>query len=708
MKKNLIFVLSALTLLISCNTNSSSTNTSTSSENTTISPTTSTTTSLEEKFTFNNLNENVELTDLPTNAKENDSITFGYIIKNGYVLNTKKDVEVTFNNGKLPLNDNNDGTFTFIMPKGNVDINVPTSNGLFLISLNDENSLISSIKCQYSTFYTSTEQDTFLDISTQNNKAEFNKKVIVKLTNSSKLKPTGLIVKAKEETTLELVNNEATFIMPSQNITIIPIFEDNTHNVIFNNSQHLTMSLFKKENDKYIEVTKVISDQELYLKVNKQANFDVLTLNYKYTPTYTSEKEINLLPLLQNDGYYKFTLDTLKDNTDVVFNITEKEVGTFDGYTFVDRYFFTTYDSPSSNLNTPKFTIDDSGTFKCNDKNYQIKSATGKTSGTIICTDSNNKEFTIYYNEKCMISFDMFSNSIFFAFKFENESIEYAMDEYKVEGEYIYYDKDNTSKGAIVIIEVNKKSTNDNYARVFVDTSNKKYYLDDVSFEFTSTKTNFTNQDSSYKLKVNNITYAEIEGTSKYSPKHVILDKVKGEYHLSSSNEITLILDGKGNATYEGETFKYTINDNEITLTNGTRTDVITIDLINKTYIVKSSETIADPYIGKTYSGQNLIYTYEFYDEYFTVYCTIDIKFIDKQTCEITWEESEDNDPSNPYETNATYTIKEKLVTISLKRKNYSTETTTLQFNDDYSILTFKSHSDPDRNGLAGDKLTAK
>lgn len=708
MKKNLIFVLSALTLLISCNTNTSSTNTTTSSENTTISPTTSTTTSLEEKFTFNNLNENVELTDLPTNAKENDSITFGYIIKNGYVLNTKKDVEVTFNNGKLPLNDNNDGTFTFIMPKGNVDINVPTSNGLFLISLNDENSLISSIKCQYSTFYTNTEQDTLLDISTQNNKAEFNKKVIVKLTNSSKLKPTGLIVKAKEETTLELVNNEATFIMPSQNITIIPIFEDNTHNVIFNNSQHLTMSLFKKENDTYIEVTKVISNQELYLKVNKQANFDVLTLNYKCTPTYTSEKEINLLPLLQNDGYYKFTLDTLKDNTDVVFNITEKEVGTFDGYTFVDRYFFTTYESPSSNLNTPKFTIDDSGTFKCNDKNYQIKSATGKTSGTIICTDSNNKEFTIYYNEKCMISFDMFSNSTFFAFKFENESIEYAMDEYKVEGEYIYYDKNNTSKGAIVIIEVNKKSTNDNYARVFVDTSNKNYYLDDVSFEFTSTKTNFTNQDSSYKLKVNNTTYAEIEGTGKYSPKHVILDKVKGEYHLSSSNEITLILDGKGNATYEGETFKYKINGNEITLTNGTRTDVITIDLANKTYIVKSSETIADPYIGKTYSGQNLIYTYEFYDEYFTVYCTIDIKFIDKQTCEITWEESEDNNPSNPYETNATYTIKEKLVTISLKRKNYSTETTTLQFNDDYSILTFKSHSDSDRNGLAGDKLTAK
>ncbi len=708
MKKNLIFVLSALTLLISCNTNTSSTNTTTSSENTTISPTTSTTTSLEEKFTFNNLNENVELTDLPTNAKENDSITFGYIIKNGYVLNTKKDVEVTFNNGKLPLNDNNDGTFTFIMPKGNVDINVPTSNGLFLISLNDENSLISSIKCQYSTFYTNTEQDTLLDISTQNNKAEFNKKVIVKLTNSSKLKPTGLIVKAKEETILELVNNEASFIMPSQNITIIPIFEDNTHNVIFNNSQHLTMSLFKKENDKYIEVTKVISDQELYLKVNKQANFDVLTLNYKCTPTYTSEKEINLLPLLQNDGYYKFTLDTLKDNTDVVFNITEKEVGTFDGYTFVDRYFFTTYESPSSNLNTPKFTIDDSGTFKCNDKNYQIKSATGKTSGTIICTDSNNKEFTIYYNEKCMISFDMFSNSIFFAFKFENESIEYAIDEYKIEGEYIYYDKNNTSKGAIVIVEVNKKSTNDNYARVFVDTSNKKYYLNDVSFEFTSTKTNFTNQDSSYKLKANNTTYAEIEGTGKYSPKHVILDKVKGEYHLSSSNEITLILDGKGNATYEGETFKYTINDNEITLTNGTRTDVITIDLTNKTYIVKSSETIADPYIGKTYSGQNLIYTYEFYDEYFTVYCTIDIKFIDKQTCEITWEESEDNDPSNPYETNATYTIKEKLVTISLKRKNNSTETTTLQFNDDYSILTFKSHSDSDRNGLAGDKLTAK
>ena len=68
---------------------------------------------------------------------------------------------------------------------------------------------------------------------------------------------------------------------------------------------------------------------------------------------------------------------------------------------------------------------------------------------------------------------------------------------------------------------------------------------------------------------MNNITYAEIEGTSKYSPKHVILDKVKGEYHLSSSNEITLILDGKGNATYEGETFKYKINGNEITLTNG-------------------------------------------------------------------------------------------------------------------------------------------
>ena len=309
-----------------------------------------------------------------------------------------------------------------------------------------------------------------------------------------------------------------------------------------------------------------------------------------------------------------------------------------------------------------------------------------------------------------MISFDMFSNSLFFAFKFENDSIEYAVDEYKVEGEYIYYDKTNTSNGAIVLIEVNKKSNNNNYARVLVDTSNKTYYLENVTFEFTSTNTNFTNKDSSYKVKVNNQIYTEIEGTGIYSPKHIILDKVKGEYHLSSSNEITLILDGKGNATYEGGTFKYTINGSEITLTNGTRTDVITIDLTNKTYVVKSSETVADPYIGRTYSGQNLIYTYEFYDDYYTTYCTIDIKFIDKQNCEITWEEIEDgdDDASNPYETNATYTIDDKLVTITLKRKNYSTETTTLQFNDDYSTLTFKSHSDSDRNGLTGDKLTAK
>ena len=119
------------------------------------------------------------------------------------------------------------------------------------------------------------------------------------------------------------------------------------------------------------------------------------------------------------------------------------------------------------------------------------------------------------------------------------------------------YQKDS-SKGGIFIVQINSKLKKEIYSTVVVDTKNNFYNLTNTKLEFADEDDDIESSNSTFKIVVENKTYVEIKGTGNYNPKHIILDNLKGEYHLASDLSKTLIINGDGTATYDGETYNYT------------------------------------------------------------------------------------------------------------------------------------------------------
>lgn len=675
---------------------------------------------LPEKLSIINGNEGcVTLTDLPASINEGDSITFGYKLVSGYELTGS--VKIMAGEDEVTFTNNNDGTYTFVMPSSSVTITLETKNKLYLIT-KDENtkSLINIIKCNYSLVWakeynedaTGEEEQ---DIWSHSNKAEYKKAVTVTLKSSATAKPTGIVIPEMDNKAilLEEGSDKVSFVMPNKNITIQVTSEMRYQSISFNNSDHLTMALYEKNGDTYTQVNKVVAGAKNYLKVTSSSeDYAAKTVSYTYTPATYGNDITNELTI-GTDGYYEMTIPEIKDGTSLSFSVTEKQLGTFSKYSFVGSYFGTMikageHDEVSwSAMN--KTTIDDSGAFTINSNKYQVTEATALDKGIAKAKDSSGQVFSFYFDGNVILADSSFSkntfvaNDMYIAFKNKEDTPSYVRDLYRG-----YVDETLISgSNYLIVFTLNKKAEQSNFSdstvlNTFVfDVSKGTYILDGVTMEYTTNHTkptDFISAMVSYNILVDGKVKYRLEQTGNYSTRRTLLDEYYGSYKLANADEATLVLDGKGGATYNGtEGYKYVADGNTLTLTKSSETITITLNLDAMTYVVDKVETAENPLVGTSWSDNGKIsYDYEYYDEYTTYICTINLKFDTDSLCTISFSEEESYSSSGEdtiiSEKQVAYEFDGTTVTIDTTTDRNTKVTIKLELSSDGTKLTFLSN----------------
>lgn len=695
------------------------------SENVTIRVTTE---KVVHRYQITNGNEEgVTLTDVGEKAEEGKEVTFGYKTKSGYELNGK--ISITCGSSSIDYTDNHDGTYSFVMPSGEVTITLGTRHRLYKVTKDEATkSLISLIKCEYTLDYLDEEATgpSYEDIWSHDNKAEYGRNVIVTLTSNAKEKATGIIIPELNLTLpLESNKNTISFTMPNKDVTIKVTSEANLHPVTLNNSDHVTLALYSKENDGYTQVTSVLSQSVYYLKATLNSeDYKIREISYSYLPNYGSEVTKNL-EATNEDGYYEINLEeiTLKDESGLTITVTEIQNGKFSEYSFLGTFIVTAIDknnSAQSWPNTLKTIIDDSGLMKVGSDEYSITSATGKDKGEAIAVKTDGtSSFKFYYDGDTLIADSSltnkeqtFTNDVFIGIRMpeevKNDQYQYVLDYY--EG---FADRAKIDDSNFLSVFEFRKITSDSKAyedtalvkTIVIDGAKNKMFMDGVSLSVTSGTKPFTDSGTSYNVLVDGkIAYA-LKGTNRYDVKHIVLDEFYGNYTLSGSSEVTLSLDGEGGATYKEESgYKYTVDDNQVTLNGNGKKVVITIDVENKTYAVVSEETLTNGLVGSTFTDAGNV-SYDDYDEddwSITTYnCTINLFFKNASVCTLSWKDDDDVIiPEGDY----SYEKKGNDVTIHALTKSNQNVDVELTLSADGTKLKFKS--DVSYEQVSGQYLT--
>lgn len=666
--------------------------------------------SMDSALVIRNGNEDcITLLDIPSSPKEGDSITFGYKVKTGYEF--KNEIKIITSSGiEVESIDNKDGTFTFTMPNEEVTITLATRNRLYKISKDEEtSSLIRLIKCEYTLDYLDNEEylsPTEEDIWAHDSKAEYSRKVKVYLTSSDVLSPTGIVIPEldNQEINLEEGSDFVSFVMPNKSITVKVNSKKNIHPVTLNNSKHISLSLYSKIEGTYTQIDGVTTGDEVYLKATSSDDkYSIKEISYSYSVSYGSDVVIKLNDDCFEDDYYKVTVPSLKDGTPLVFSVSEIELGVYAGYSFVGDYYGTQIRNGSGAdaqwSQMYRVSIDDSGlmtfSFDATDdrtdkETYTITSATDKNSGEAIATNDKGVSFKFFFNGTNLVADSSFTNSseyitsdLYIAFKGDSSFPE------QHRGLYDSVIMDSSSY--LTVFELDNKE-NGNKTALYIDGKKKEIVTNGVSIDITEPGTykpnDFNAQSASYNVLVNGAVKYRLKQTGKYTPARFLLDEYYGEYKLAGSDETTLVLDGNGGGTYNGDNCTYEVSGENLLIKTTSKNVTISIDIANLTYTIIKEETISNPLVGATFTDGNKI-NYDFYDE--TYFCNISLFFKSGTICEFSFTEEtyEDYSPSDVIpEGEYPYTFDGSTVTIHATASNQKYEIK-LSLSEDGKQLTF-------------------
>lgn len=529
-----------------------------------------------------------------------------------------------------------------------------------------------------------------------------------------------------KEIALEEGKNTLSFVMPSKDITIKVKTIANTHPVKFTNSEHLTLSLFKKEGNTYTEVNGVLSGEKNYLKVTtSEASFKVASLTYTYTPaTYGKDETVTLTDTNLVDGYYEITIPEIKDSTSISFVVTEKEGGKFANYSFIGSYFGSVIEKGNvEEIQWPAFcaiNIDDSGYFTLNSKAYQVESASDAKKGMMTIKDEGGNSFAMYFDGNNLLAASPFTSSnvigtsFYFAHRKSEDTPNYIRDMYRG-----YVDQvELSSKDSLTAFQLVKKGEVNDFSdasiitRFVVDTRNDYFVLgNNIEFVLTEGKDaiDFAKAYQSYNILVDGQLKYALKQTGKYSPRRALLDEYYGEYKVSSDAETTLILDGEGNATYNGVTgYTYTVNGATLTLSGNGKKVTLTIDVTNKTYVFVKEETLENPVLGTKWSDNGKVSFTDNYDTYNS--CVISLEFTSSSKCHLSWVDEYYDDYGGGVEEytiieegDYSYTAAGNSIKISATRSN-NPVSIELSLSSDGSKLVFEN--EPSGEAVKGQALT--
>lgn len=536
----------------------------------------------------------VDLHGVTDKAEVGSTVTFTYSLHPGYDM---REVKVVIPGGFEDVEVETtlvDGAYSFVMPDKDVTIKVLTTYALYPVTKVDTEGVIYTIKANDSTEFI------------RDGYAHYNDTITVQLQNNNYVNYVGIKVPelyGEQVLTPEEGSNSVSFVMPYKAITIEGVAEDFLRPVTIENSDHITLNLYEKnESGEYVllENNSARYEEEVYVKVvsTDETRYSVYSLGYVYYEDGSSYEIKRELTTLNSDGYYSFTMPDYDSEKGLILTVVEQDSSKYEGRPFVGDYlsfnFFgscnkTTFDSSISILSSGKFTKGSGTSHMILEDNQE----TGK-----LTLDSGSAAYgeNILYGDYNFDADNLFAQDFDVGVKKLNSTDDKSLYTFK-------YEFFSSKKYAVA--EFYREG--EPYAELFIDYVQNKYYLSDLEFVKLDGTTYVTDSMAAYDVKVNGVTLYKVRtsGTGGNSNRNVV-DDVYGEYKLDGEETASLILDGAGGATLNGEKGTYTYVGNTITVKIALSVYEIEINTETMTYVIVNSEIVipSNPLALKTYVGQ--------------------------------------------------------------------------------------------------------
>lgn len=496
---------------------------------------------------------------------------------NAFDPNDRLIVESTFINGVI----------SFVMPSEDVEIVVSVSASTFTMAKEDKFSHIYNIKAGDS------NATRFGDLY----EAKFNQTVTITFysdTNSSfdKAKPSAVYI-PEMDLTLPVEGNSVEFVMPHFDVTIRVLTTPVYRNITLNGSEHISISAYTKVDDQYVLITdnKAVYGDTVYLKLTSmdEEMYQLRSLKGSYVQQgYSYTSDLKLTTVTEGDvTYYSFEMPKVGFDSSVEINVVEKNMTLFVDAPFVGSYLGVELYSGRSNVtkfdSSRNTTIDTSGLLiqgvgSSSEKEVTIDSYDDMTSMMNITTSEGKagKGFfkdNLYasnwsYNGETLVTSDMV-----FLIKKQSPSDEDSL--YSFNGVFV--------DSSYYFGQINRDGVP--YLTFAADAKNQTI-ITNVTFEFTTGEA-VTDSNAEYSVVANDISLYHVK-----DKKVSAYDGLQGTYTNADSKE--LVLDGTGNATYDGNSYSYKITDGKnikLQRVVGESIEILEITLEGNNFIITSSVT---------------------------------------------------------------------------------------------------------------------
>ena len=234
------------------------------------------------------------------------------------------------------LDEDGDSYVTFLMPARNITLAAVTEINYVPFEVNLEQAPHTTV-----TAYKSTEDDTYQEL--EELKAVPYETVYLSFETSDEnykvTEVSGTYLYGSYSSSLTIREDSQTgyryFNMPNGDVTIT-VIESAKQSITLNNSEHISLSLFDKVDDQYVEATGGFYGDELYLKATiNDASYSIQTISATYNRV-GSDSTSNISLTLEDDGYYSFTIPSNSENIQITVN--ELDATKYQDYSFVGDY----------------------------------------------------------------------------------------------------------------------------------------------------------------------------------------------------------------------------------------------------------------------------------------------------------------------------------------------------------------------------------
>lgn len=565
--------------------------------------------------------EGAKVTFLEEKAPAGKEVHFSISLLDGFSL---KEASARAGSGELELTKGLDGDYSFAMPSGSVLIKVATSRKSYRLSLSDPGGFLKSVKQKKAGSNSYSDLDLVTAESEADEEgeaipssykaAEFGAEILLSFNVSvDQYELTGIAINGVASP-LDPGCESYSFLMKAEEMSVSLSYSYKSVAFELIASEHIALSLFADSSCEKEIKGSYIPYETVYLKATpNREGYGVKTLTCTYASSSGGETKKDLISLYDEDtGLYSFTYPMASGVVRIA--LAEYDLHAYDGASFVGDYLNLDLSyGPSKDYGsfTEKSSLKILGsgdlvyarTETSVYSSFSIASYEEKDgTGLIQLQDESSYALPTLAYSRHLLVFDTYlkspvssSSDLVVALKKEKEGGDYSLQatQFKI-GEVTYALACFFEGGAPLESILIERSKGD-YARNAIHFGVDVELLegDAVSEE----KAIFRVQEGGTALL--SVGYVE-EGGAK---NRVALGEEFGTY--ADGEGKILYLNGSGSATYDGESYGYSLDEDGATLTLSSNGGTIggTIDKASMSFALSKKEEASMPWMGKTYKG---------------------------------------------------------------------------------------------------------